>query len=160
MLYKRDVTMLLGRSLHLNSRIPERPMHRVTPHVLVTCLVLACSPEPERAAGAGEVTATEEQRKAVEDTIRKLVESSIAAQNKGDMQSIRAYYASSAVSIQSGQIMRDIDALFAQYGSMVKIAGDLCPKSLRMLSVLTFWPLMPLSLPPHPRAPLTPQVRS
>ena len=71
---------------------------------------------------------TDDQRKAVEDTIRKLVEASAELQNKGQVQSIRSWYAPSAISIQDGQIMRDIDAMFAQYDSMMKTAGGPLPK--------------------------------
>ena len=85
---------------------------------------------------AGEVIVTSEQRKAVEDTIRKLVASSIAAQNKGDIQSIRGYYAPSALSIQSGRILRDIDAMFTEYDSFLKTTPPKVKANVERVDVL------------------------
>jgi len=104
-------------------------MRRLSRLALVSCVLTACNPNQQREPeGAGAVAVTDDQRKAVEDTIRKLVEASVELQNKGEDQSIRSWYAPSAISIQDGQIIRDIDAMFAQYDSMTKRAGDPLPK--------------------------------
>jgi ketosteroid isomerase-like protein len=104
-------------------------MRRLACLALFSTVVMACSTNEERPSGeAGAVAVTDEQRKAVEDTIRKLVEASVELQNKGEAQSIRVWYDPSAISIQDGQIIRDIDAMFAQYDSMMKTAGGPLPK--------------------------------
>jgi ketosteroid isomerase-like protein len=107
----------------------ENVMRRLSRLALVACLLMSCNTTQERASeGASGVAVTDEQRKAVEDTIRKLVEASAELQNKGQAQLMRRWYAPSAISIQDGQIIRDIDGMFAQYDSMMKTAGGAVPK--------------------------------
>lgn len=100
---------------------------RIALHALAGCLVLlACTPDSKQADSA--VGVTEAQRAAVEDTIRKIVDYSIAAQNKGDMNAIKPLFAPTALSVQSGVIKRDINAMFAEYDSGVKLAGGNLPQ--------------------------------
>jgi uncharacterized protein (TIGR02246 family) len=96
-------------------------------------LAVGCNPGSERTPDArldqsARSVMTDNERKAVEDTVRKLVQSTAAAQNKGDIKPIRGYYAPSAISIQSGQVFRNIDSLFEGYETAMKSAGGALPK--------------------------------
>src|SRR5687768_16453605 len=95
--------------------------------VAVVILATACGGGSAKEA-AHNVAVTQDQRSVVEDTLRKLVDASIAAQNRGDMNFLRTLYAPSALSIQGGTVVRDMNALFATFDSASQSMGNSLPK--------------------------------
>jgi uncharacterized protein (TIGR02246 family) len=78
-------------------------------------MIAACSGNASSSTRDTASTITEGQKRSVEDTVRKLIAASIAAQNRGDMKFVRAYYAASALSVQSGVMYPNVDSMFDNF---------------------------------------------